>query len=254
MNIPKLSLDQLQYTYITPKKPAGPVLHDLSMHVGVGEFVSVIGPSGSGKSTLLQIIGGLITPTRGEVYMDGSVVTSQKGLISYMPQQPSLLPWRTVEDNVILVQELMGIPRKESIQLARTWLSRAGLSGYESSFPYQLSGGMQQRASFLRALLSPRELMCLDEPFASLDALTRADMQLWLTDIWQNDRRSVLFITHSIEEAIFLSDRIYVITDKPATVLNEIKVPFERPRQIEIQLDVSFLQLRQAIYENLKQG
>jgi ABC-type nitrate/sulfonate/bicarbonate transport system ATPase subunit len=254
MKIPKLSLDQLQYTYITPKKQDVPVLHNLSMHVGVGEFVSVIGPSGSGKSTLLQIIGGLITPTRGEVYMDGSVVTSQKGLISYMPQQPSLLPWRTVEDNVILVQELMGIPRKESIQLARKWLSRAGLSGYESCYPYQLSGGMQQRVSFLRALLSPQEMMCLDEPFASLDALTRADMQLWLTDIWQNDRRSVLFITHSIEEAIFLSDRIYVITDKPATVLNEIKVPFERPRQIEIQLDVSFLQLRQAIYENLKQG
>lgn len=228
------------------------VLSDLSLTVGENEFVSIIGPSGSGKTTLFNIIGGLLLPDSGQIILDGKEITGLKGLISYMPQNHSLFPWRTVEENVILAQEIAGIPRKEALQEAREWLVKVGLGGYEQEYPHVLSGGMQQRVSFLRALLSPQELMCLDEPFGSLDALTRVEMQHWLLNLWEQNKRSVLFITHSIEEALFLSDRIYVLSNKPTTILQEIKVPYSRPRDPAIQLQSSFVQLRQEIYELLK--
>jgi ABC-type nitrate/sulfonate/bicarbonate transport system ATPase subunit len=228
------------------------VLKDISLQVAKGEFVSIIGPSGCGKSTLFHIIGGLVVPSDGEVWLDGKEVTGQKGLISYMPQTHALFPWRTIEENVILAQEVAGLPKKAAIAQAREWLGRVGLSGYEHAYPHTLSGGMQQRASFLRALLSPQEFMCLDEPFAALDALTRMDMQRWLLSIWEQNKRSVLFVTHSIEEALLLSDRIYLLSDKPTTIIQEIKVPFARPRQEEIQMDPLFQKLKQEIYAMMK--
>jgi ABC-type nitrate/sulfonate/bicarbonate transport system ATPase subunit len=228
------------------------VLQDISLHVDKGEFVSIIGPSGSGKSTLFHIIGGLIAPSHGEVWLEGKEVTGQKGLISYMPQTHALFPWRTIEENVILAQEVAGIPAKQSIALAREWLVKVGLGGYEKAYPHVLSGGMQQRAAFLRALLSPQEFMCLDEPFAALDALTRMDMQRWLLSIWEQNKRSVLFVTHSIEEALFLSDRIYLLSDKPTTIIQEIKVPFPRPRREEVLSEPLFQTLKQEIYATMK--
>jgi len=228
------------------------VLTDISLNVDKGEFVSIIGPSGCGKSTLFHIIGGLVAPSHGEVWLDGKVVTGQKGLISYMPQSHALFPWRTVEENVILAQEIAGIPIKKAISQAREWLVKVGLTGYEQAYPHVLSGGMQQRVAFLRALLSPQEFMCLDEPFAALDALTRMDMQRWLLSIWEQNQRSVLFITHSIEEALFLSDRIYLLSDKPTTIIQEIKVPFSRPRQEEVLSDPLFQALKHEIYTRMK--
>ncbi|MEX2461826.1 MAG: ABC transporter ATP-binding protein [Paenibacillaceae bacterium] len=228
------------------------VLTDISLHVDKGEFVSVIGQSGCGKSTLFHIIGGLVAPSHGEVWLEGKEVTGQKGLISYMPQTHALFPWRTIEENVVLAQEVAGIPAKQSIAQAREWLVKVGLAGYEKAYPHVLSGGMQQRAAFLRALLSPQEFMCLDEPFAALDALTRMDMQRWLLSIWEQNKRSVLFVTHSIEEALFLSDRIYLLSDKPTTIIHEIKVPFSRPRQEEVLSDPLFQTLKQEIYIMMK--
>jgi ABC-type nitrate/sulfonate/bicarbonate transport system ATPase subunit len=229
------------------------VLADVSLSIGAGEFVSIVGPSGSGKSTLFHIIGGLERPERGRVLMDGREVTGAKGLISYMPQQPALFPWRTVAENAAVALEVAGVPRREALRRAATGLAKVGLSGYEAAYPHQLSGGMQQRASFLRALLAPQELMCLDEPFGSLDALTRLSMQLWLLKQWEESRRSVVLVTHSIEEALFLSDRVYVLSNKPTTVLHEIVVPFSRPRSEEVLADPSLARLRQTIYTMMRE-
>jgi len=229
------------------KRSSLQVLDNVSLTVQKGEFVSIVGPSGSGKSTLFHIIGGLVKPDTGTVHMNGMEVTGQQGHISYMPQQPALFPWRTIEDNVLLSQEVQGTVDKDTRENARYWLDKVGLGGFEKAHPHTLSGGMQQRAAFLRALLSPQELMCLDEPFSALDALTRSDMQRWLLDIWEESRRSVLFITHNIEEALLLSSRIYVFSGRPASVLQTVDVPFPRPRREEIIEHPDFIKLRREL-------
>ncbi|MEO2255595.1 ABC transporter ATP-binding protein [Paenibacillus amylolyticus] len=232
-----------------------PVLNGLSLTVEQGEFVAIVGPSGCGKSTLFHIIGGLLKPQEGQVLMNGQNVTGQRGKISYMPQQPALFPWRTIEDNVLLAGEVASSapPRTEALAEARKWLSSVGLAGFEQAYPHMLSGGMQQRAAFLRALLSPQELMLLDEPFSALDALTRSDMQRWLLDIWEQNRRSVLFITHNIEEALLLADRVYVLSNRPATVLHEVHVPFDRPRREEITEESAFLERKRQISQWMRE-
>ncbi|OMF12506.1 ABC transporter ATP-binding protein [Paenibacillus amylolyticus] len=231
------------------------VLNGLSLTVEQGEFVAIVGPSGCGKSTLFHIIGGLLKPQEGHVLMNGQNVTGQRGKISYMPQQPALFPWRTIEDNVLLAGEVASSapPRAEALAEARKWLSSVGLAGFEQAYPHMLSGGMQQRAAFLRALLSPQELMLLDEPFSALDALTRSDMQRWLLDIWEQNRRSVLFITHNIEEALLLADRVYVLSNRPATVLHEVHVPFDRPRREEITEESAFLERKRQIAQWMRE-
>ncbi|GAB6928508.1 ABC transporter ATP-binding protein [Paenibacillus sp. JCM 10914] len=223
------------------------VLDNLSLEVHPGEFVSIIGPSGSGKSTLFHIIGGLTAPDKGSILMDGLEITGAKGRIAYMPQQPALFPWRTIEDNVLLPEELRGTSKAAARSQARSWMERAGLTGFEQAYPHTLSGGMQQRAAFLRALMSPQEVMCLDEPFSALDALTRSDMQRWLLDIWEDTRRSVLMITHHIEEALLLSDSIYILSARPGTVLQRVKVPFPRPRPEAILFDPTFISMKTEI-------
>lgn len=247
--INKLEIDGLVHTF-GGQNPVH-VLDDLSLNVAEGEFVTLLGPSGSGKSTIFNLIGGLFEPDQGSIFIEGQQVNGERGHISYLPQQDSLLPWRTIEDNVVLVQEITGKVDKAA---ARKWLERAGLGGYGPSYPDVLSGGMRQRVAFIRSLLSPQELMLLDEPFGALDELTRLDMQDWLLRIWEMDRRSVLFITHSIEEALYMSDRILILSDKPARVVKEIKVPFARPRHHDITLDETFNQLKREIYQMLKVG
>ncbi|MEJ9217854.1 ABC transporter ATP-binding protein [Paenibacillus glucanolyticus] len=243
---PALEVRNLRKTF-RDRRSEVHVLDDLALQVQPGEFVSIIGPSGSGKSTLFHIIGGLTAPDSGSVFMDGRDVTGKKGLIAYMPQQPALFPWRTVEDNVLLPEELRGTQKAVARANARPWMERAGLAGFEKAYPHTLSGGMQQRAAFLRALMSPQEVMCLDEPFSALDALTRSDMQRWLLDIWEETRRSVLMITHHIEEALLLSDSIYILSARPGAILKRIEVPFPRPRREEILLDPSFITLKTEI-------
>ncbi|UQZ34499.1 ABC transporter ATP-binding protein [Paenibacillus sp. PK3_47] len=229
------------------------VLDNVSLTVQPQEFVSIVGPSGCGKSTLFHIIGGLETPDTGTVSMNGRVVTGQRGEISYMPQQPALFPWRSIEDNVLLAGELKGAPDAGARKAARHWLAKVGLGGFEKAYPHMLSGGMQQRAAFLRALLAPQELMLLDEPFSALDALTRSDMQRWLLELWEANRRSVLFITHNIEEALLLSNRIYVFSGRPGSVLHTVDVPFPRPRREEITDSPEFLQMRRQLSDWMRE-
>lgn len=227
------------------------VHQQLSFQINEGEFVSLIGPSGSGKSTLLHMIGGLLSPDAGEIQIDGQSIQGKRGVISYMPQHASLFPWRTILENVLLSAEISGQVNRS---LAIEMLTQAGLSDYIHAYPNQLSGGMQQRVSFIRSLLSPQKFLCLDEPFSALDEFTRLEMQQWLLQIWADNRRSILFITHNIEEAIFLSDRIIVLSDKPAHVQNEISIPFKRPRSNHLMLENEFIQIRKEIITALKRS
>ncbi|MFC5650744.1 ABC transporter ATP-binding protein [Paenibacillus solisilvae] len=229
------------------------VLSDVSFHVKEGEFVSLIGPSGSGKTTLFHLIGGLAKPTGGDIRIHGRSTVGERGNIAYMPQQASLMPWLTVAANIELALDIAGIDRQDARSMAREWLERVGLKdGIAESYPNLLSGGMQQRVSFLRALLSPQPLMCLDEPFGALDALTRMQMQSWLLSLWEENRRTVLLVTHSIEEALLLSDRILVLSTAPAAVIREITVPFSRPRKDALWSNPDFNELKREIYDLLK--
>ncbi|WP_081953973.1 MULTISPECIES: ABC transporter ATP-binding protein [unclassified Paenibacillus] len=229
------------------------VLNNVSLKVEQQEFVSIVGPSGCGKSTLFHMIGGLVKPDTGTIRMNGKVVTGQRGEISYMPQQPALFPWRTIEDNVLLAGEIKGALQDGAREEARQWLAKVGLNGFEQAYPHMLSGGMQQRAAFLRALLAPQELMLLDEPFSALDALTRSEMQRWLLELWEENRRSVLFITHNIEEALLLSNRIYVFSGRPGSILHTVDVPFPRPRRDEITDSPEFLKLKRQLSQWMRE-
>ena len=240
-----LTLDNLTKSY-----GANHVLQGITCSVAEGEFVSIVGPSGSGKSTIFQLIGGLYSPDAGTISLDGDILNNSRGHISYMPQSPALFPWRTVLQNVELTAEIADtkIDRKKTMEL----IESAGLAGYENAYPGELSGGMKQRVSFIRSLNAPQSIICLDEPFSALDEFTRLEMQQWLLSIWETYRKSILFITHNIDEALFLSDRILVLSDKPAVVKKEIIVPFSRPRPEELLLSEPFLKLKREIYNDLR--
>ena len=220
------------------------VLENISFDLAQGEFISLIGPSGSGKSTLFGIIGGIISPDSGDVTISEESILNKTGQISYMPQQDSLFPWRTILDNVLLGQELSGEPNKNR---AIKMLEKAGLKDVIYAFPHELSGGMRQRVSFIRALLCSEELLCLDEPFSALDEFTRIDMQKWLLNMWEQYEQSILFITHNIEEALFLSDKIVVLSDSPTQVKEVVTVPFSRPREESLMLSDEFLEWKRKV-------
>ena len=225
------------------------IIDGLSFIVKEGEFVSIIGPSGSGKSTLFHLIGGILTPDEGMIELNGVKINGQRGSISYMPQAPSLLPWRTILQNVLLGQEIQGV---KDIDKAVQMIEKAGLKDYIDSYPSQLSGGMKQRVSFIRALLSPQPVICLDEPFSALDELTRLEMQKWLLSIWDEYRKTILFVTHNIDEALFLSDRIVLLSSRPAKIIDEFIIPFKRPRHEEILLTNEFLEWKRKIHTAFK--
>lgn len=225
------------------------IIKNFTAHINQGEFISIIGPSGSGKSTLFNIIGGLLTPDKGHVLMDKQSIVNKTGHISYMPQQPSLFPWRTILDNALLGQELTG---KKDIEKAKQMLTTAGLENVINSYPHELSGGMKQRVAFIRALLSPQSLICLDEPFSALDEFTRLDMQKWLLEMWKNHDKSILFITHDIEEALFLSDKIIILSTQPAQIKDIFHVPFKRPRDESLILSNKFLEAKRQLINILK--
>lgn len=241
-------MSQLIVHQLTKSFHAKKVINQLTFSVEKGEFVSILGPSGSGKSTLFHLIGGILTPDSGTIQLEGHDITNERGHISYMPQHPSLFPWRTVLQNVVLGQELLG---KKEIGKAKEMLARAGLADYEHAFPHELSGGMKQRVAFVRALMSPQPIICLDEPFSALDELTRLEMQKWLLSICGQLRPTVIFVTHSIEEALFLSDRILVLSKKPAQIIAEFAIPFARPRKETLLLDEQFLTWKRKIYYTL---
>ena len=219
----------------------------VSLHVVPGEFVSIIGPSGCGKSTLLNAVAGFTLPASGVVMLDGVPVKgpgSDRGVVF---QQYSLFPWMTVRKNVEFGLKMQGMPLAERETQARTLLGLAGLLAFENHYPSQLSGGMKQRVGIVRALATSPQVLLMDEPFGALDAQTRSVMQEILTNMWQRLRLSVLFITHDIEEAIFLSDRIYVMTARPGRIKAELKVDLPRPRQPEVTGSMQFLDMVRTI-------
>lgn len=233
--------------------PGGEVkaLCDLSLRAGRGQFVSLIGPSGCGKSTVFRIISGLLAPDRGEVLINGRAGIKPGELISYMPQKDLLMPWRTVLDNVILPLEIAGMDKKKAWDKALRLFPLFGLDGFENSYPPELSGGMSQRAALLRTVLAGRDIMLLDEPFGALDAITRFKMQQWLQEIWMRFGKTLIFITHDVEEAIYLSDLIYVMSPRPGTIKEEIAVPFSRPRAPSIVTEEGFVKLKEALLKML---
>jgi ABC-type nitrate/sulfonate/bicarbonate transport system ATPase subunit len=214
------------------------VLDDLSFDVAPGEFVSVIGPSGCGKSTLFNVLAGLLDPDRGEVLVDGAPATRET--FGYMPQKDLLFPWRTVLDNTTLGLEVAGMRRRDAREKARKLFAPFGLDGFERSRPGELSGGMRQRAALLRTVVQDREVLLLDEPFGALDSLTRTAMQEWLEEVRARYGWTVLLITHDIREAVFLSDRVLVLSPRPAHVRREVAVELARPRAVEVVTDPAF--------------
>ncbi|MBN1483439.1 MAG: ABC transporter ATP-binding protein [Chloroflexia bacterium] len=222
-------------------------LDGIDLYANEGEFVSLVGPSGCGKSTLFNIICGLVPTDEGTVLLDGQDVGGKIGLFGYMPQQDLLLPWRTLLDNVILGPEIRGEDLTQARRQARELLPLFGLEGFERNYPATLSGGMRQRAALLRTFLGRREVLLLDEPFGALDALTRRQMQSWLLQVWHRFRQTILFVTHDVEEAIFLSDRVYVLSERPARVQLELSVPLSRPRQRQQVTGPAFVELKQQL-------
>src|SRR5690625_1416180 len=204
------------------------VLGNITFTVENGEFISIIGPSGSGKSTLFGIIGGIITPNSGDISTSNQSILNKTGMISYMPQEDSLFPWRTLLDNVLLGQELYETPNETQ---AKNIVEAARLKDVIHAYPNDLTGGMTQRVSFIRDLMSAKDILCLDEPYSALDEFTRTDMQKWLLNMLTQYQQSIIFITHNIEEALFMSDKIIILSHSPAEIKEIITVPFERPRE-----------------------
>ncbi|MCZ4289644.1 ABC transporter ATP-binding protein [Hoeflea alexandrii] len=207
-----------------------PVLDDVSMHVAQGEFVSILGPSGCGKSSLLRLLTGALTPGRGEIRVGGAPLDGSPRAFAFMPQRDALMPWRRIIDNVILGLEIQGMGRAEARAKVRPLFATFGLDGFEHRYPAQLSGGMRQRAALMRTILQDRPVQLLDEPFGALDALTRAEMQRWLEHRWRDARWTTILVTHDVREAVALSDRIYVLSPRPARIIAEFEVPDRRPR------------------------
>lgn len=229
-------------------------LSDVTFSVSDGEFRSIIGPSGCGKSTLLNVIAGLEPQDSGEISLSERITTERIGRVAYMPQKDLLLPWRTVLGNAALGLELTGVPGREARDRAGALLDRFGLDGFADSYPATLSGGMRQRAAFLRTILIDRDLLLLDEPFGALDALTRRSMQEWLLGIWSEMRRTVVLITHDVDEAVFLSDRVAVMSPRPGTILLDRAVELPRPRDPEIVTDPSFVEIKRDVLAALRSG
>lgn len=229
-------------------------LDDISLDIAPGSFVSIIGQSGCGKTTLFNILAGLIVPTEGAVLHDGRDITGRAGIISYMLQKDLLLPWRTVLDNVIYGLELQGMKKKKAREHALPYLERYGLGGFAKQYPGALSGGMRQRAALLRTLLCNKDPIMLDEPFAALDAQTRFYMQAWLLDLWADFGLTILFVTHDIDEAIFLSDEIVVLSPRPGRVRERIMVGAERPRGRDFVTSTRFAALKAQCLDLLFEG
>ncbi len=227
---PKLQLTNISQTYRETGRKLQ-ALENLNLTVEAGQFVTIIGPSGCGKSTLLQCITGLQQPDEGTIAIDGQVATRRLGKVAYMPQEHALLPWRTILDNVVIGPEIRGTGRHQARQRALELMPLFGLEGFANSYPSQLSGGMKQRAAFLRTFLIGQDIVLLDEPFGALDAQTRRELHEWLLEIWQHFDYTIIFVTHDVEEAIYLSDKVVVLSQRPGTVMKEVNIPFARPRQ-----------------------
>jgi NitT/TauT family transport system ATP-binding protein len=229
---PIIEIEGLGKTYQS-KNGAVEAVRQASFHVAQGEFVSLVGPSGCGKSTILHIVGGLLPHTAGKVHVAGSPARSGRRDVGIMLQRPVLMPWRTVLENVLLPVEIYKLDRKKATKRAHDLLELVGLEGFADKHPWELSGGMQQRASLARVLVAEPEILLMDEPFAALDEFTRERLNSELAVLHETLNRSVLYVTHHISEAVFLSDRVIVLKPRPGEIVEIVNIEMERPRQIE---------------------
>jgi NitT/TauT family transport system ATP-binding protein len=224
-------------------------LDGVGLAVGQGEFVSIVGPSGCGKSTLLRILGGLLVPTRGTVRLDDQPLSAPRRQVSYVFQKVNLMPWRTVLRNVTLPLEVAGVARRAAEQRARELLDLVGLDRFEGAYPRELSGGMAQRVAIARALVGEPEVLLLDEPFGSLDALSREQMNLELLRIWRARQVTAVMVTHDLEEAIFMGDRVLVMSPRPGSICADVAVDLPRPRTLEVMYTEFFGALSRRVRE-----
>ena len=235
-----IRLDGVAKTYRTRKDDLVEALAETSLTVGENEFVTLVGPSGCGKSTLLKLVAGLVPVTRGAVHVRDQIVREPFPDVGFVFQQPVLLPWRNVLDNVLFSVEMLGLEPRQYRKPAGDLLELTGLAGFETKYPRELSGGMQQRVAICRALLPDPGLLLMDEPFGALDAMTREEMSLELLRVWEERRKTILFVTHSIPEAILLADRVVVMSPRPGRIARVITVDLPRPRTMDMEFDTRF--------------
>ena len=227
------------------------IIENVSLELYQGEIVSLLGVSGGGKTTLFNVIAGLSMPDNGEIYLDGENITGKPGYISYMLQKDLLLPYRTILDNVALPLIIRGLKKKEAREKASAYFKEFGLDGSEKKYPSQLSGGMKQRAALLRTYMFSEKVALLDEPFSALDMLTKGTVHEWYLEVMEKIKLSTLFVTHDIDEAILLSDRIYLLTGKPGTITKEIVIKEPKPRKKDFHLTEEFLMYKKEIIAHL---
>lgn len=256
MATPKIDVCHVSKTFRRPIRKLEvkvEALRDVSFSVMTGQFICLIGPSGCGKTTLLRLINGLIQPDRGEVIIDGQGPPIPGPQAGFVFQSFRLLPWRTVIDNVQFPLQIQGMERRRSLRLAREHLSLVGLEGFEQCYPHELSGGMQQRVGLARALALEPEILLMDEPFAALDAQTREFMQIELSRIWEEKKVAVVFVTHSLDEAIFLADRVVLLRPRPGKVEEVLDVPFRRPRwKYDIRAESEYARMRSHLWGKIR--
>jgi len=250
----KFSVKGLRHTYLQSGERGVESLRNIDMDVIDHEFLSIVGPSGCGKSSLLNILSGLIQPVCGQVTLDGEPLAGISPKIGYISQTDSLLPWRTVLGNVEFGLELKGTPRKKRRETARDLISRAGLAGFEKSYPYELSGGMKKRVDIIRVLAVDPEIILMDEPFGALDVFTKEKLQEYILDIWRKTRKTIVFVTHDLAEAVTMADRVVLMTARPSTIKAEYRIPLERPRYpLEVRFNPTFVELNKMIWEDLRE-
>jgi len=253
---PALLLDHVTCAFASREKSGEryTAVRDTTLAVGSGEFVSVVGPTGCGKSTLLNVAAGLLQPSSGNVRVQGAPLSGINRRAGYMFQAESLMPWRNARDNVLAGLQFAGVPEAETRRRADEWLSRVGLTGFETRYPHELSGGMRKRVALAQMLILDPEIMLMDEPFSALDVQTRQLMENELLELWSADRKSVMFITHDLEEAIALSDRVVVLAAGPATrPIGEFIIDLPRPRDVnEIRMTPRFVELHTDIWHVMK--
>jgi NitT/TauT family transport system ATP-binding protein len=235
-----IRLDHVEKTYRTRRGDLVRAVEDITLEVGENEFVTLVGASGCGKSTLLKLVAGLTPATRGTIHIRGATVREPFPDVGFVFQQPVLLPWRSVLDNVLFSVEMLGLEPRQYRKLAGDLLELTGLGGFQTKYPRELSGGMQQRVAICRALLPDPSLLLMDEPFGALDAMTREEMSLELLRIWEERRKTILFVTHSIPEAILLADRVVVMTPRPGRIARVLAIDLPRPRTMDLEFDPRF--------------
>lgn len=258
-NSPKIVLDNLTQVYYIRKKENGKkekftAIKDFNLSIDKGEFIAIVGPSGCGKSTLLDIISGLSKANSGNIFIDGNAITGPALDRGFVMQGYALFPWRTVRKNVEFGLELKKIPKKERFNISQEYLDLVGLQGFEERYPHELSGGMRQRVAIARSLAYEPEVLLMDEPFAAVDAQTRETLQDELLRIWEKTNKTIIFVTHSIEEAVLLADRVVVLTKNPGTIKEVIEIDLPRPRtNADMRISTDYSWITNKVWELLQE-